>query len=70
MELPGWTSGSEISPRPARGPEAMKRMSLAILCRLMATVSARRCLDQGIQRRLCLEVVAGLADFYSRRLDT
>ena len=38
MELPGWTSGRVISPRPALGPEAMNRMSLAILCRLMAMV--------------------------------
>ena len=38
MELPGWTSGTVISPSPARGPQAINRMSLAILCRLMAMV--------------------------------
>src|SRR4051794_29577278 len=33
MEEPGWTGGSSISPRPARGPEPIQRMSLAILVR-------------------------------------
>ena len=38
MLLPGCTSGTLISPSPARGPQPRKRISLAILCRLMATV--------------------------------
>ena len=38
IELPGCTSGSTISPRPARGPEPSHRMSLAIFIRLTATV--------------------------------
>src|SRR3989304_2909077 len=38
MELPGWTSGSASSPRPARGPDPSQLMSLAIFCRLTATV--------------------------------
>ena len=38
IELPGCTSGSSISPSPARGPEPSHRMSLAIFIRLTATV--------------------------------
>src|SRR5215211_2608028 len=38
MEEPGWVEGMEISPMPQRGPEARKRMSLAILVREMAMV--------------------------------
>ena len=38
MELPGWTSGSAISPMPARGPEPSQRRSLQIFIKLTATV--------------------------------
>ena len=38
IEEPGSFSGSDSSPRPERGPEASRRMSLAILNRLAATV--------------------------------
>ena len=38
MEEPGWTSGSAISARLARGPAPSQRMSLAIFMRLTATV--------------------------------
>lgn len=38
MLLPGSFSGRLISPRPQRGPDARKRMSLAIFMRLTATV--------------------------------
>ena len=63
IELPGWTSGSVSSPRPVRGPEASRRMSLAIFSRLTATVrSAPGGGDDAVQRRLGLEVVLGLAD--------
>src|SRR6478609_10829428 len=38
IELPGWSSGIVISPRPQRGPEASQRRLLAMFDRLMATV--------------------------------
>ena len=38
IELPFWSSGSAISARPARGPEPIKRMSLAIFVSDTATV--------------------------------
>ena len=38
IELPGWSSGMRISPIPHRGPEARKRMLLAMNERLTATV--------------------------------
>ena len=38
IEEPGSFSGSDSSPRPERGPEPSRRMSLAILNRLAATV--------------------------------
>ncbi len=38
MEEPGCVAGRRNSPRPRRGPEPRKRMSLAILIRLTATV--------------------------------
>ena len=38
IDEPGSFSGKASSPRPARGPEPRKRMSLAILNRLAATV--------------------------------
>ena len=38
MEDPGCTSGSEISPNPARGPEPNQRRSLAIFIMLVAIV--------------------------------
>ena len=38
MEEPGSFSGNESSPRPERGPDPKKRMSLAILNRLAAAV--------------------------------
>ena len=38
IELPGWTSGSVISPIPARGPDPSQRMSLLIFIRLTANV--------------------------------
>ena len=36
IELPGWSSGSRISPIPQRGPDPSQRMSLATLVRLTA----------------------------------
>src|SRR3989338_6467445 len=38
IERPGSWSGIEIAPRPARGPEANQRMSLAILFKETAKV--------------------------------
>ena len=38
MEDPGWTAGSRSSPRPARGPEPIQRMSLAIFISAVAYV--------------------------------
>ena len=38
IELPGCTSGSSISPMPARGPDPSQRRSLQILSRLADTV--------------------------------
>src|SRR6202171_11182 len=38
IDEPGSFSGSESSPRPERGPEPNRRISLAILNRLAATV--------------------------------
>ena len=43
MELPGSFSGSEISPIPERGPEASRRMSLAILVSAAASVFNAPC---------------------------
>ena len=38
IELPGWRMGSLSSERPQRGPEAMRRKSLAILISTSATL--------------------------------
>ena len=38
IELPGWSAGRSISAKPARGPEAIQRRSLAILIMLIAIV--------------------------------
>ena len=43
IDEPGSFSGSDSSPRPERGPEPSRRMSLAILNRLAATVLSAPC---------------------------
>ena len=63
MEDPGWTSGSAISPIPARGPDPSQRRSLHIFIRLTATVlSAPGCADYGVDGALRLEVVVGFGE--------
>src|SRR5438067_796994 len=53
IELPGWTSGRMISPRPARGPEANQRRSLPIFHRLTATVRSAPAVDSTTSRLAC-----------------
>ena len=63
IEEPGWVSGSASSPRPARGPMPISRMSEAIFHRPSAIVrSAAVGRDHGVERRLGVEVVRRLAD--------
>ena len=58
IEEPGSFSGRISSPRPERGPEPSRRMSLAILNRPAATVSsAPDMLDHGVVRGQRLELV-------------
>ena len=62
MEEPGWVAGRRNSPKPRRGPEPSKRMSLAILMRLTATVlSAPRRFDHGVLAALRFEMVGRFA---------
>ena len=53
IELPGWTSGSVISPRPARGPEANQRRSLPIFQRLTATTRSAPVVDSTASSVAC-----------------
>src|SRR5438046_9412668 len=50
IELPGCTSGSVISPRPARGPEANQRKALPIFQRLAAMVRSAPAVDNTVSR--------------------
>ncbi len=63
MEEPGWVAGRRNSPSPRRGPEPSKRMSLAILMRLTATVlSAPEVSTTRVAAALGFEVIGGLAE--------
>ena len=53
IELPFWSSGRKISARPARGPEPMKRRSLAIFVSETATVFSAPDASTSASRAAC-----------------
>ena len=60
IDEPGSFSGSLSSPKPQRGPEPSRRMSLAIFVRLAAsTLSAPDSSTERVVRRQRLELVLG-----------
>ena len=63
IELPGWSAGRMISASPARGPEPIRRRSLAILVSETATtLSAPDASTRPSRADLGLELVGGRRD--------